>query len=106
MRNPKTLAAVGAVLAILALVAPRLPLFASGLGSGRLSITGAHALCSSALGRFAAAVSGAASSRCAAVSATSTAGWLVLLGGLALLSLAGYRAFGAASASRPAPPAA
>ncbi len=73
MKNPKTLALTGAVLAILAIIVPRLPLFASGLGSGRLSIVGAHALCSSTLGRFAVAVSGAASSRCAAVSAASTA---------------------------------
>ena len=105
MKNPKVLAAVGALLALLALVAPRLPLFSSGLGTGRLSITGAHALCSSALGRFAAAVSGTASSRCAAVSAASTAGWLVLLGGLALLALAGYQALAPAGANRPAPPA-
>ena len=105
MRNPKSLATVGAVLAILALVVPRLPLFQSGLGTGRLSITGAHALCNSALGRFATAVSGAASSRCAAVSAASTVGWLVLLLGLALLAWAAYQAFAPAGASQPAPPA-
>ena len=103
MIRTRILAAVGAVLALLALVAPRLPLFASGLGSGRLSVVGAHALCSSTLGRFAVAVSGAASSRCAAVSAASTAGWLVLL---ASLALAGYRALAPAGANRPAPPAA
>ena len=105
MKNPKILAAVGAVLAILALVIPRLPLFQSGLGSGRLSVVGAHALCSSALGRFATAVSGAASSRCAAVGFASTAGWLVLLLGLALLAWAAYQAFAPAGASQPAPPA-
>ena len=98
MKNPKTLALTGAVLAILALVIPRLPLFQSGLGSGRLSIVGAHALCASAL-------SGAASGRCAAVSAASAARWLVLLAGLALLALAAYRALTAADARRPAPPA-
>ena len=105
MIRSKVLAAAGAVLALLALVGPRLPLFQSGLGTGRLSIVGAHALCASALGRFAAAVSGAASSRCAAVSAASTVGWLVLLGGLALLALAAYRAFAPASTGQPAPPA-
>lgn len=105
MKNPKILAAVGAVLALLAIIGPRLPLFASGLGTGRLSITGAHALCNSALGRFATALSGAASSRCAAVSAASTAGWLVLLLGLALLALAVYQVFIPAGAHRPAPPA-
>ena len=103
MLRTKILAAVGAVLAILALVVPRLPLFQSGLGTGRLSVVGAHALCSSALGRFAAAVSGAASSRCAAVSAASTAGWLVLLLGLALLALAAFRALAPSGANRPAP---
>ena len=105
MIRAKTLALTGAVLALLALVGPRLPLFASGLGTGRLSVVGAHQLCASALGRFAAAVSGAASSRCAAVSAVSTAGWLVLLGGLALLALAVYQVFIPAGAHRPAPPA-
>lgn len=104
MLRTKILAAGGAVLALLALVVPRLPMFPSGLGTGRLSVVGAHALCSSALGRFAAAVSGAASSRCAAVSAASTVGWLVLLLGLALLALAVYRAFAPAGAPRPAPP--
>ena len=105
MRNPKILAPLGGLLALLAIVVPRLPLFQSGLGTGRLSITGAHALCASALGRFAAAVSGTASSRCAAVSAASTAAWLVLLLGLALLAWAGYRALAPAGAHRPAPPA-
>lgn len=105
MKNPKVLAAVGALLALLALVVPRLPLFESGLGTGRLSIDGAHALCVSALGRFAAAVSGAASSRCAAVGAVSGAGWLVLLLGVALLAWAAYRGLAQAGANRPAPPA-
>lgn len=100
----KILAVVGALLALAGIVAPRLPLFASGLGTGRLSVVSAHALCASALGRFAAAVSGAASSRCAAVSAVSTAGWLVLLLGLALLAWAGYRALAPAGTNRPAPP--
>ena len=105
MRNPKALALTGAVLALLALVGPRLPLFRSGLGSGRLSVVGAHALCASALGRFATALSGAASSRCAAVGAASGAGWLVLLAGLALLAWAAYQTLAPASADRPAPPA-
>ena len=103
MKNPKVLAAVGALLALLALVAPRLPLFQSGLGTGRLSIVGAHALCASALGRFASALSGAASSRCAAVSAASTVGWLVLLAGVALLAVAAFRTLTPAGANRPAP---
>ncbi len=105
MIRSKTLAVSGALLALVAIIVPRLPLFQSGLGTGRLSITGAHALCASALGRFAAAVSGTASSRCAAVSAASTAAWLVLLLGLALLAWAGYRAVAPAGAKRPAPPA-
>ena len=105
MRKPKTLAVSGSALALLGIVVPRLPLFPSGLGTGRLSVVGAHALCSSALGRFAAAVSGAASSRCVAVSAASAVGWVALLAGLALLGLAAYQAFASASANRPAPPA-
>ena len=105
MKNPKTLALSGAMLALVAIIGPRLPMFPSGLGTGRLSVVGAQALCSSALGRFAAAVFGAASSRCAAVSAASTVGWLVLLAGLALLAWAAYQAFAPAGASRPAPPA-
>ena len=105
MLRTKILAVAGAVLALLALVGPRLPLFRSGLGSGRLSVVGAHALCSSALGRFATAVSSAASSRCAAAGFASTAGWLVLLLGLALLAWAAYQAFAPAGANRPAPPA-
>jgi hypothetical protein len=105
MIRSKTLAAVGAVLALLALVIPRLPLFSSGLGSGRLSVVSAHALCSSTLGRFATALSGAASSRCAAVGAASAVGWVVLLLGVALLALAAYRTLAPADAHRPAPPA-
>ena len=103
MRNPKILAPLGGLLALLAIVVPRLPLFPSGLGTGRLSVVGAHTLCSSALGRFATAVSGAASSRCAAVSAASAVGWVALLAGLALLGLAAYQAFASAGANRPAP---
>ncbi len=106
MRNPKTLAAVGASLALLALVIPRLPLFASGLGSGRMSMVGAHILCASALGRFTTALPGAASSRCAAVSAASAVGWVAFLSGLALLALTGYRVLAETGANRPAPPVA
>lgn len=105
MRNPKTLALTGAVLALLAIIVPRLPLFASGLGTGRLSIVGAHALCASALGRFAEAVSGAASSRCTAVGFVSGLGWVALLAGLALLAVAAYRALAPAGPKRSTPPA-
>ena len=103
--SPKILAITGAALALLALVAPRLPLFSSGLGTGRLSIVGAHALCISALGRFAEAVSGAASSRCTAVGFVSGLGWVALLAGLALLAVAAFRTLAPAGANRPAPPA-
>ena len=101
---PKLLAPVGILLLLAALIVPRLPLFPSGLGIGRLSLSGAHALCASALGRFAVAVSSSAGGQCSAVAAGSALGWLALLAGVGLLAVAAYRTL-AAPANHPAPPA-
>ena len=83
---------IGAILAALTLVIPRLPLFKSGLGTGRLSIVGTHKLCASTLGRPASALSGSASKGCATAPTVSAIGWATPLTGLLLLTLAGYRA--------------
>ena len=81
----KIVPALGVLLALVGFVVPRIPLLASGFGTGRLSVSGAAGLCAGALGQLAAAFSAQAANQCGYVRLASAGGWIVLLGGLALL---------------------
>jgi len=83
----RVLIVVGGSVALVGLVAPRLPLFASGLGTGRVSLAGMTALCGSALGQLGAALSGTVAKQCAQIALASGIGWLVLSAGMAVVGI-------------------
>ena len=82
MIRPKLLIVGGATVSAFSLVAPRLPLIPTGIGSGRASLVVTAAVCGSPLGRLGAALSATVTRQCGQIALLSGIGWLLLVAGI------------------------